>query len=324
MGEAKAGANSPPTGVNLGVIPENFHLTYGLGPQIIHVDTGVTHTGKPSIRLDQHTTSDVNIARECDGTWYDIKPGDHVIARVWIKTDPSSLGDTDYRHGGRVGMDFYAHTSAGYGVVDGASEVSGGPATGYIPGQDCVLNWNRPWTQKGWDMIVPSSFYTHVHTGGVFVPCNPVQIDSFVVWFDVRPVADAGKVWFADGELYINPVQSPSATSYTLTINLPSTGGGTTSPAVGRYRETAGAVVVVTATPNAGYLTDWLLNGYLFTATSSMGYSLTDWFLDGCLFTATHPGVAIPTTLCVTMDRDHTIQPVFKQISVPTSVRWFG
>jgi len=192
---------------NLALIPDDWGLTYGSGPQIIHLDYTVTHNGDVSIRLDAHTSNDVNTWRECDGTWYSVKPGDHVVAKVWIETSPSSLGDTSVHHGGRIGMDFYAHTSAGYGCVDGAGEIIGTtPPGSNIPGQDCLLNWNNPdWTQKGWDLIVPSATYTQVWQGGGWVPCDPVQIDSFVVWLDVRPVEDTGFVWFADAELYLNP-----------------------------------------------------------------------------------------------------------------------
>jgi len=197
-----------PSNVNLAVIPDDWGLTYGSGPQIIFLDYGVEHTpGNPSIRLEPHTAADVNVNRECDGTWYPVKPGDHIVAKVWIKTNPSSLGDTQSNHGGRIGIDFYTHTSAGYGIVDGCDEVIGTtPPGSNIPGQDCVLSWNNSiWTQKGWDVIVPTAQYTTVHIGSTVQTCNPVQIDSLVVWLDVRPVADAGLVWFADAELYINP-----------------------------------------------------------------------------------------------------------------------
>lgn len=191
---------------NLALIPDDWSLTYGSGPQIIHLDYSVTHNGDVSIRLDPHTDNDVNTNRECDGTWYTVKPGDHVVAKVWIKTSPSSSGDSDYRHGGRIGIDCYANTSVGYGVVDAASEVLGGPATGHIPGQDCVLNWNSSiWTQKGWDITIPTAIYTTVHREGTIQNCDPIQIDSMVLWLDVRPEADAGLVWFSSAELYINP-----------------------------------------------------------------------------------------------------------------------
>ena len=72
MVDAKVAASA---GTNLGIIPSNYCLTFGSGPQIIHVDTAVTRTGKPSIRLDQHTASDVNYCREVDGTWYKVKRG---------------------------------------------------------------------------------------------------------------------------------------------------------------------------------------------------------------------------------------------------------
>ena len=191
---------------NLAVIPDNWSLTYGSGPQLIHLDYNVTHNGYVSIRLDPHTSADVDTTRECDGTWYTVKPGDHIVVKVWIETSQSSLGDTDYRHGGRIGIDFYAHTSVGYGILASADEVTGETDRG-IPGQDCVLNWNNPtWTQKGWNLVIPATQYTQVMRGGVMQNCDPVQIDSLVLWLDVRPINDQGQAWFADAELYINPI----------------------------------------------------------------------------------------------------------------------
>jgi hypothetical protein len=205
MVDAKAAASPGP---NLGVIPDNYQLTYWGGPQIIHVDTTVTRTGKPSIRLDQHTASDVNTMRECDGKWYTVEPGDRIVAKCWIKTsqsgNPSALNQYS---GGRIGIDFYAHTSAGYGVVN-MWGTQGWPDShpGDADYQLGTLPWGNDWTQKGYDVTIPTRSYTNCWVGGKgVVSCNAVRIDSFVVWLDVRPVADAGHVWFCDGEIYINP-----------------------------------------------------------------------------------------------------------------------
>jgi len=207
--QTSAGTATDPPG-NLGIIPTNYYLTYGQGPQIIHLDTTVTRTGHASIRLDQHTASDVNYCREVDGTSYRVRPGDRIVVKVWVRTSQSSTGAAS-SYGGRVGIDLYAHTSVGLGIPSKSSSLSdmagfpgwyGNPA-GSINGW--VVPWNRDWTQIGWDVHVPAQYYSYVDIGGRVQQCFPVQIDSFIVWLDARPVADAGHVWFADGEIYINP-----------------------------------------------------------------------------------------------------------------------
>ncbi len=76
---------------------------------------------------------------------------------------------------------------------------------------------------------------------------------------------------------------------YTLTITT--TIGGTTSPASGDYVYPSGTNVPVTATPQAGYQFDhWVLDG------SNVG-----------------PG----NLVSVTMNKDHTLQAVFKKVPIP-------
>jgi hypothetical protein len=190
----------PSSNVNLAVIPDDWELTYGSGPQIIHLDYNVAYDGDVSIRLDPHTSSDVNTNRECDGTWYDVKPGDHIVASVWILVGDSSTGDTSPYDGARLGMDMYAHTSQGYGEVDGYPQTS----QEHIDG---MVDWGtNTWTQKTLDITIPSTYYTSVVIGGTTTEtCNPVQVDSFVLWLQVLQPTDGGLAWFANAVLYINP-----------------------------------------------------------------------------------------------------------------------
>jgi hypothetical protein len=183
----------------LAVIPDDWSLTYGSGPQIIYLDYSVTHNGQVSIRLDPHTDNDVNYARECDGTWYTVRPGDHIVAKCWILCGDSGIGDTNPYHGARLGIDSYAQTSQGYGIVDSYPH----------DGQehlDSMVHWGtNMWAQKVWDIIIPSTYYTRVYRGGSVLDCNPVQIDSMVLWLQVLTPTDTGVAWFADAELYSNP-----------------------------------------------------------------------------------------------------------------------
>ena len=98
---------------NLADIPYDWSLTYGPGPQIIGLDYDFTRGGSPSITIGPHVDGvDGNAERECDGTWYSVKPGDRIVAKVWIWVGNSADGDTSPYSGGRLGMDLYAHTSA--------------------------------------------------------------------------------------------------------------------------------------------------------------------------------------------------------------------
>jgi hypothetical protein len=100
-------------------------------------------------------------------------------------------------------MDLYAHTSAGYGIVDSY------PHDGQEHLNSMVTWGTNVWTQKVWDITIPSTYYTQVTVttvaGNPVESYNPVQIDSFVLWLQVMQPTDAGLAWFAAAELYINP-----------------------------------------------------------------------------------------------------------------------
>ena len=175
-----------------------WQLTFGSGPQIIQLDYSVEYTpGNPSICLEPHTSADANAAREVDGTWLNVAVGDNIVASCWILCGDSSTGDTSPYAGARLGIDLYAHTSAGYGIVDSY------PHDG-TEDMNSFVNWGtNTWTLKTWDITIPSTYYTTDLSNGR--TCNPVQIDSFVLWLQVLQPTDAGLAWFAASQLYINP-----------------------------------------------------------------------------------------------------------------------
>jgi hypothetical protein len=195
----------------LAVIPDDWNIGFGTGPQIIFLDYSVVHTaGKPSIRLEPHTSADVNTARECDGTWYPTKPGDHIVAKCWIKTDNSTPAENaDPYHGGRIGIDFFAPLGDGHiTIVDGlpgtvSPAYFGDPSTLHLA---AMVHWNTPtWTLKTIDIVIPSIIYTKDVVGRT-IP--PTPITQFVLWMQAMQVGDGtarGNAWFADAELYINP-----------------------------------------------------------------------------------------------------------------------
>jgi len=187
---------------NLARMPQDWHLTYGEGKQIIALDSEVLYDGKPTIRLDPHVDGeDVNIYRECDGTWLSVKAGDHIIAKakILVQQDYVYTGsDPPQYNGGRLGIDFTAPT----GIGNNIETVDGVPHDG-VEHVASMVNWGtKGWKQKTWDFIVPDTIFTADRFGN---PIPPTQITQIVAWLDVRPATELGKVWFADTELYINP-----------------------------------------------------------------------------------------------------------------------
>lgn len=206
---------------NLAVIPDGWHTTYGTGPQIIFLDYSVYRSSPPSIRLEGHTSADMNAAREINGKWFAVKPGDRILVSVWARTAPSNFKPQDYYRGARIGIDFYAHTGQGYAILyssNSSQSATGLPTwsgTSQFGATNIGAGWKIPpgtdWTQIGWEVTVPSTYFSYVASGGAsanlgtIVPCDPVQIDSFVCWLDGRPIDDPNPIWFADAELYIVP-----------------------------------------------------------------------------------------------------------------------
>lgn len=193
--------------VNLAVIPDDWHLTYGGGPQIIFLDYSVTRSGSPSIRLERHVDGvDVNTGRECDGRWYNVNPGDHIVAKCWMKTEPSALGDTNPFSGARIGVDLYNQESDHNYLLYGI-ESSSYPNTGASERENYV-NWGTTtWVQRIIDFVVPSDYFTYDHLTTQTIPST--QVSSIVVWMQVWSssygATDPARAWFADAELYINP-----------------------------------------------------------------------------------------------------------------------
>jgi len=212
---------------NLGDIPSDFSLTYGNGPQIIFLDYNVIRTtGKPSIRLEPHTSLDVNVAREVDGTWYTVNPGDHIVAKCWMRvlTDSSTLGYPQC--GARIGIDFYGYVNGVFSHL---------PADAFwhnYYGGDFSQMYVRDsnggaWQQKTIDVIVPA---TATDSAG-----NVGTVTMFVMWLQGSPWIEhstASTVWFADAELWINPYEvTPTPTpTVTPTTTPTSTPTATASP----------------------------------------------------------------------------------------------
>ncbi|MCJ7632148.1 hypothetical protein MUP77_07105 [Candidatus Bathyarchaeota archaeon] len=190
---------------NLADIPDDWELTYGAGPQIISLDYSTVHTsGHPSIAIAPHTSADVNTAREanCYGpnlAGLQVKPGDHIVFSCWIRTGLSSVNSaynsdpTDsLGKGARIGIDFYTPSShSGIGALVNGVGNNANHISGWLQNAGSHVPWNtQTWTQQRIDCIVPNGY----------------NIAFMIPWIQIELPNDAGKGWFADAELYINPL----------------------------------------------------------------------------------------------------------------------
>lgn len=198
-----------PSNVNLAVIPDNWTGHWGGVGWFSNVffDYTVERTsGIPSIKSTPHTSADTNNDRECECNWYPVKPGDHIVAKCWIKIDAN--GDTDAWSGARIGVDLYNQAGGNNYQLWGIEEptyVNPHDPNGLAESQMYVHWGTSGWTQRTIDFIVPSDYFTKDAKGNT-IPS--VQVDHIVMWLQVWSSrlgsSEVGNAWFADAELYIN------------------------------------------------------------------------------------------------------------------------
>jgi len=201
---------------NFAVIPDDWRIgETWCAPTFL--DYSVLHNGHPSIRMEKG--SDPSKPREilaADKTQSDwcirVKPGDHIVFKVWMKTSASTIGDNSPYSGVRCGIDFYA--PAGDGTegtyITGTATPYGEtwtPSGGFPVNQKLnYVNWGSDWQQRTMDFIVQNQYYTDPFTSNPGQLMTPDRIIPWIqVWSDTYGNADNGIAWFADAELYINP-----------------------------------------------------------------------------------------------------------------------
>ncbi len=171
------------------------------GVSNVKLDTANTFNGNPSIRIDPVWTSG-NSGREANGKPLNIKPGDHVVFKVWIKTSAPAAWEGD--RGARIGIDFYGPN----GRIIGVNTPDGQTWTPWNqwPRNENLnfVSWgNSNWKQIVMDFWVPNSFvadYWSAYPTGTYV--TPT---SLIPWMQVCSTVDGGQAWFANAEFYINP-----------------------------------------------------------------------------------------------------------------------
>jgi hypothetical protein len=199
---------SSPTSTNLTPMPTAWETaSTGMGLAVGGVandvvDSSVTYNGQTSIRNDPHTSSDTNYARECDGPWIPVSPGDHVVFSCWMKTSASTLGDNgNPLYGARIGIDFYAN-----GQITGTASPDGSvynPITGVWPSGQTFVAWDTStWTQVVMNFVVAAS-YPSTGGGGYPTVGQMVVPTGIIPWMQVTQVNDGGQAWFANTQLTI-------------------------------------------------------------------------------------------------------------------------
>jgi len=210
---------------NWAVVPDDWRIGETWNAPTF-LDTNVLHNEHPSIRMERGTdptkSREILCADKTQPNWcIGVKPGDHIVFKVWMKTSASTIGDNTTESGVRLGIDFYGSIGRIVGIQspDGSywPPQSGFPSNQYLN----FVNWGSDWQQRTMDFIVQNQYYTDPFTS------NPGQLampDSMIPWIQVytpNGFAEEGVAWFADAELYINPpISFAFSKSYQAGMNV--------------------------------------------------------------------------------------------------------
>jgi hypothetical protein len=133
-----------------------------------------------------------NTVRELYGTWKSVRPGDHIVFSVWMKSGPSGGQDPSLSKNyvaACLGWDWYGAN----GRIGGNIAYDGRE---YIP---YGIEWGQDWVQRKYDLIVPA-----LVDGGDGVMREP---NGLILWFGADR-HDSGTLWFANSEFYVNPTST--------------------------------------------------------------------------------------------------------------------
>jgi hypothetical protein len=175
-------------------------------PQVCYLDYNVVHTpSQPSIRMEGPRA--IHAPNEVNDDGHRVYPGDRVVFKCWIKTDPSPVGK-----GAIIGVDLFGTTQRLWEV---APQKSGNDQDNF----DEPKTWNYIWVPYGsdWtlielDFIVPDKEFYVDDYDNLRSP-SPQTIKKFIPWLTASyGDGETAHVWFADIELYINPSFDPTPT----------------------------------------------------------------------------------------------------------------
>ena len=176
----------PTNATNLAEIPDDWQLN---DSAYVFVDYSVGYGGNPSLRLQPGGDIDPFGSKD-RSAWTNnpynipVKPGDHIVATGWIKTDA-----TGQSYGARIGVEL---KGSGYILT---------PPTGVYQSQ--FVPWGTPtWTQVTLDVYVPTTAFTQDQTGAS-IP--PTYVNAIGMWIQALPGDAPGNAWSSNAQLYINP-----------------------------------------------------------------------------------------------------------------------
>jgi hypothetical protein len=219
-----------PASPNLEPLSAFYSDMNGAASSYASLDYSTLHNGNPSIRVGADY---IRGTREVDGAWINVKPGDHIVMSCWVKT-AACPASTDPQGGASFGWDFETTSSSaapnslaivdissdgtqaghptgaerGWGVGAFGYSINGAAGLSQVNGNIVRIPWGTDWTLIVWNFTVPTTYYTYVTTGASYpnaMPCNPVQIDTMVPWFEGRNLYDNAYAYFSEPQLYINP-----------------------------------------------------------------------------------------------------------------------
>jgi hypothetical protein len=207
--------------VNLAPIPNGWdHSITGQrgihsSPYIIYP---VTQDGRTAIKMERDpiyvtTNNAVSVSNELNALWLAIKPGDHIVFKMWLWSEDSTVGDNGNAYAGAMmGIDVYG----GLGRICGLSTPDGQCAwPNYTPAytQNIVPFGSKTWTQKVMDFTVQPTYIADPYnpSGGnpVYAQVVPNGMIPTLNLYTHNPTTENACIYVADVELYINPTTPP-------------------------------------------------------------------------------------------------------------------
>lgn len=178
--------------MNLARIPEDWGWSW----KNVFFDYTVRRSSLPSIRIEPNTVDPSNEWREVY-CCVPVNPGDHVVAKAYIKVDAGTPQDFS---GARIGLDIKMsdfHTLLAT-VCDGQVFVPPAKTPDELTKREYVHWGEAGWVERSIDVVMPSD----------------LAVGSLCLWLQVWNSYGLGgteqKVaWFADTELYINREVGP-------------------------------------------------------------------------------------------------------------------
>jgi hypothetical protein len=129
--------------------------------------------------------------------WIPIKPGDRIVFKCWMKLNAGDGSDNKPYDGARLGIDFYDNT----GWIGCTSALNGNPYP-YQTDEETIAMYAN-WGTTTWTLRTMDFYVQNTYTGG---PRGAQVPTGMMPWIQVLPMRDTGYAWFADAELYVNPV----------------------------------------------------------------------------------------------------------------------